>query len=66
MEQKGRKYFGPVLHGATASYALHFDELHATGRYIVVSSSTQAFRSAALRLQTSFARKTFRLCHAQA
>ena len=70
MEQKARKYFGPILHGATASfdnYVLYFDELHATGRYIhVVPSSTQAFRSVALRLQTSFARKTARPRHAQA
>ena len=39
MEQKRRKYFRPVLHGATASYALSFDELRATGRYIVPSST---------------------------
>ena len=66
MEQKERKHFGPISHDATASYdsyVLWFDELHATA---IVQSSTQAFQSATLRLQTSFARKTARPCHAQA
>ena len=42
MEQEGRKYFGSILHGATASYdnyVLYFDELHATGHQVVLKLS---------------------------